>query len=63
MTLITPGWRNVRSLRAAFFAKGNRALFALMSKVKRQQGELSSWEATPSQQRRAEAGEDGSIPF
>jgi hypothetical protein len=37
-----PGCRNVRSLRVAFLAKGNRDLLRAMSKVKTLHGELSS---------------------
>jgi hypothetical protein len=37
-----PGCRKVRSLRAAFLAKGNRDLLRTMSKVKTLHDELSS---------------------
>lgn len=43
---MTPGCRNVRSFRAAFLAKGRRALLELTSKVKRQHGVLSSCHQT-----------------
>lgn len=41
-TLITPGWRNVRSFFSAFFASGSRDLFAVMSKEKMLQFDPSS---------------------
>lgn len=41
-TLITPGWRNVRSFFSAFFASGSRDLFAVMSKEKILQSDPSS---------------------
>jgi hypothetical protein len=41
-TLTTPGWRNVLSFLSAFFAKGRRERFALMSKEKMLHFELSS---------------------
>jgi hypothetical protein len=41
-TLMMPGCRKVRSLRAAFLAKGNRDLLRTMSKVKTLHAELSS---------------------
>jgi len=43
-TLTTPGCLNVRSLRTAFLARGNRDLFADTSKVNMLQGEPSSWD-------------------
>lgn len=43
ITLITPGCRNVRNFLAAFLAKGSRDLLVLMSKLKTQQGEPSSY--------------------
>jgi hypothetical protein len=42
-TLITPGCRNVLDLRTAFFARGRRDLFALMSNAKTLQAEPSSY--------------------
>lgn len=41
-TLITPGCRNVLDLRTAFFARGRRDLFALISNTKTLQAEPSS---------------------
>lgn len=40
--MITPGWRKVRSFLRAFFARGSRDLFAVMSKEKMLQFEPSS---------------------
>jgi hypothetical protein len=41
--LITPGCRNVLDLRTAFFARGRRDLFPLMSNAKTLQAEPSSY--------------------
>ena len=43
-TLITPGWRRVRSFLTAFLASGSRALFAVTSKENILQFEPSSYQ-------------------